>query len=76
MPRPTMPCARMRAVVGIGRHLLDLLGQHDRTEPARAARPQRGRAGVEGHRVAVLDLVGEALLDLGERDRRRQHDAR
>ena len=60
---------------GIGRDLLDLLGQHQRAEPARAARAQRSGAGVEGHRIAVLDLAGKTRFDLGQRNRRRQHDA-
>ena len=42
--------------VGIGRDRLDLFGQHDSAQPARAPRAQRGRAGIEGHGIAILDL--------------------
>ena len=61
--------------VGIGRDRFDLLGQHQRAEAAAAARAQRGGVGVEDDSVTLLDLVGEARLDVGERNRRRQHDA-
>ena len=65
-----------------------LRGLRRRARPASAARPAQSRragalrrprrladAGVEGDLVAALDPVGEALLDLGERDRRGQQDA-
>jgi hypothetical protein len=48
-----------------------LLGQHQRAQAAAAPRAQRRGRGIERHRLAILDLAGEACFDLGERDRRR-----
>ena len=56
--------------------LAGLLGKRERAEAARAARAQAQRFLVERHIVAALDAVREARLDLLQRDRRGQHDAR
>ena len=76
MPSCAMPSASMRAVSSVGGNRLAAA----RRAPARRAgalRRARSAAdrGIESHRLAVVDLVGKARLDLGERDRRRQHDA-
>ncbi len=59
----------------IGLDLAGLLIQRDCAEAARTPRAQAERRIVERHVVAALDAVGEACLDFGKRDRRRQHDA-
>ena len=61
-----MPSASKAALLASGLTGLRLLGQHQRAQPARAPRAQRSRGGIEGDRLALLDLVGKARLDFGE----------
>ena len=51
------------------------LGQRDRAEAFAAAAAQACRRGIEADVLAAFDMVGEALLDLAQRDRRREQNA-
>ena len=77
LPIPTraMPSASKRAVSSSGSTLRVCSASAMAPSVARAARAQAQRFLVERDFVTALDAVGEARLDLGERDRRRQHDA-
>ena len=53
-----------------------LLGEDERAEPAAAAGSQRRRGAVEGQFLHGLDRRARDSLDLGERQRRGEQDAR
>src|SRR5262249_60516466 len=59
-----------------GRARAGLPGGRDRAEPPQPPSAQARRLRIECDLFARLDTVGEARLDLGERDRGRQQDAR
>ena len=51
------------------------LGQRHRAEAFAAAAAQACRCGIEADVLAAFDMVRETLLDLAERDRRREQNA-
>ena len=70
-----MPAASFCAVSSLGAIEHWLLRKRERAEPAAPAPAQAHARSIERDVFARLDAVGEAGLDFGKRDRRRQQDA-